>query len=44
MPYYQYLRYLPDKKERVRAAQGLFRLKDALAAEVPQEKLLEKIC
>lgn len=43
MPYYQYLRYLPDKAERKRAAEGLLRLKDALAAEVPKKTIADKL-
>lgn len=39
MPYYQYLRYLPDIAERARTARGLLRLKDALAAEVPRKTI-----
>ena len=43
MPYYQYLRYLPDKRERARASQGLLRLKEAIAAEVPKKTIAENL-
>ena len=43
MPYYQYLRYLPDEGERERSAQGLLRLKDALAAEVPKKTIADNL-